>query len=45
MLRQLLDPRSSTWTYLLADDATRDAVLIDPVFEQYTRDAALVRAC
>ena len=43
MLRQLLDPRSSTWTYLLADDATRDAVLIDPVFEQYTRDAALVR--
>jgi glyoxylase-like metal-dependent hydrolase (beta-lactamase superfamily II) len=34
--------RSSTFTYLLADGATRDAVLIDPVFEQFARDAALV---
>src|SRR4051812_49186398 len=43
LLRQLIDARSSTYTYLLADPATRDAVLIDPVFEQYARDAALVR--
>ena len=43
IFRQLVDSRSSTYTYLLADGATRDAVLIDPVFEQYARDAALVR--
>lgn len=42
LFRQLFDFRSSTWTYLLADEATRHAVLIDPVFEQYTRDAALI---
>jgi sulfur dioxygenase len=40
--RQLFDPQSSTYTYLLADPATREAVLIDPVFEQARRDAALV---
>jgi glyoxylase-like metal-dependent hydrolase (beta-lactamase superfamily II)/rhodanese-related sulfurtransferase len=43
IFRQLFDSRSSTYTYLLADAATRDALLIDPVFEQYPRDAALVR--
>ncbi|HXU03548.1 MAG TPA: MBL fold metallo-hydrolase, partial [Polyangia bacterium] len=43
LFRQLIDSRSSTFTYLLADPATREAVLIDPVFEQYARDAALVR--
>src|SRR5436190_1353939 len=43
IFRQLVDSRSSTYTYLLADSATRDAVLIDPVFELYARDAALVR--
>jgi sulfur dioxygenase len=34
IFRQLFDPSSSTYTYLLADPATREAVLIDPVFEQ-----------
>jgi sulfur dioxygenase len=43
IFRQLLDQRSSTYTYLLADEQTRDAVIIDPVFEQARRDAALVR--
>ena len=43
LFRQLFDLRSSTYTYLLADASTRDAVLIDPVFEQFERDAALVR--
>ena len=43
ILRQLFDPASSTYTYLLGDAATREAVLIDPVFEQARRDAALVR--
>ncbi len=43
IFRQLFDPASSTYTYLLACGRTRDAVLIDPVFEQAQRDAALVR--
>ena len=43
IFRQLFDPQSSTYTYLLADAATREAVLIDPVFEQSRRDAALVQ--
>ena len=42
IFRQLFDPQSSTYTYLLGDEATRAAVLIDPVFEQFLRDAALV---
>ncbi|HEX3431575.1 MAG TPA: MBL fold metallo-hydrolase [Rhizomicrobium sp.] len=42
IFRQLFDPPSSTYTYLLADESTREAVLIDPVFEQARRDAALV---
>jgi len=43
VLRQLFDPTSSTYTYLLADRPGGEAVLIDPVFEQARRDAALVR--
>jgi len=42
IFRQLFDPQSSTYTYLLGDDASRAAVLIDPVFEQVRRDAALI---
>lgn len=43
LFRQLFDPVSSTYTYLLADPGTREAVLIDPVFEQARRDLALLR--
>jgi sulfur dioxygenase len=43
LFRQLFDPESSTYTYLLADEATREAVLIDPVLEQTERDVALLR--
>lgn len=42
ILRQLFDPQSSTYTYLLADELSRQAVLVDPVFEQVRRDAALI---
>jgi sulfur dioxygenase len=42
IFRQLFDPQSSTYSYLLGDDATREAILIDPVFEQARRDAALI---
>lgn len=40
--RQLFDSNSSTYTYLLADDTTREAVVIDPVFEQFDRDKQLI---
>jgi len=40
--RQLIDRESSTYTYLLADEETREAVLIDPVREQIERDVALL---
>lgn len=43
LFRQLFDPVSSTYTYLLADVAAREALLIDPVFEQAQRDSALLR--
>jgi len=43
IFRQLFDPQSSTYSYVLADPASREAVLIDPVFEQARRDAALIR--
>lgn len=42
VFRQLFDPTSSTYTYLLGCSVTREAVLIDPVFEQARRDAALI---
>jgi sulfur dioxygenase len=43
IFRQLFDPQSSTYSYLLADRRRREAVLIDPVFEQAQRDAALIQ--
>ena len=42
LFRQLLDPETSTYTYLLADEKTREAVLIDPVREQVDRDSQLL---
>jgi glyoxylase-like metal-dependent hydrolase (beta-lactamase superfamily II)/rhodanese-related sulfurtransferase len=43
IFRQLFDPDTSTYTYLLADETTREAVIIDPVQEQFERDAALIQ--
>ena len=42
IFRQLFDLQSATYSYLLADVATREAVIIDPVFEKMRRDAALL---
>ena len=42
VFRQLFDPPSSTYTYLLADRGSGAGVIIDPVFEQMRRDAALI---
>ncbi len=43
IFRQLFDPVSSTYTYLLGCEETREAVIIDTVFEQFGRDSALIR--
>jgi sulfur dioxygenase len=42
LFRQLYDAETFTYTYLLADAETRQAVLIDPVIEQVERDLRLV---
>jgi glyoxylase-like metal-dependent hydrolase (beta-lactamase superfamily II)/rhodanese-related sulfurtransferase len=41
IFRQLFDPTSSTYTYLLGDGG--EALLIDPVYEQVPRDMALLQ--
>lgn len=38
MILQLFDEDSSTYTYIVADVATREAVIIDPVLGQTARD-------
>ena len=43
IFRQLFDNESSTYTYLLADRSTGEALLIDTVYEQHLRDLALLR--
>ena len=43
LFRQLFDAETWTYTYLLADEDTRDAVMIDTVFERHARDLAILR--
>jgi sulfur dioxygenase len=43
IFRQLFDSESCTYTYLLADEDTREAVLIDAVREQMQRDLTVLR--
>jgi glyoxylase-like metal-dependent hydrolase (beta-lactamase superfamily II) len=40
---QLFDPPSSTYTYVVFDELTREALIIDPVDEQLERDLQLLR--
>lgn len=40
---QLFDAASSTYTYVLFDENTREAMIIDPVDEQVERDLATLR--
>lgn len=42
IFRQLFEPDSSTYTYLIACEETREAALIDPVLEASGRDLALL---
>lgn len=43
LLRQMFEPKSCTYTYLLGDPESREALLIDPVLETAQRDAHLVK--
>jgi uncharacterized NAD(P)/FAD-binding protein YdhS/glyoxylase-like metal-dependent hydrolase (beta-lactamase superfamily II) len=38
LFRQFFDPATSSYTYLIGDRQTGDAVLVDPVLEQVDRD-------
>lgn len=42
IFRQLFEPLSSTYTYLLGCERTRQALLIDPVYPTWERDLAAV---
>ncbi|HCU91040.1 MAG TPA: MBL fold metallo-hydrolase [Gammaproteobacteria bacterium] len=42
IFRQLFDKNSFTYTYLLGDSKSREAVIIDTVYEQSTRDCSLI---
>jgi sulfur dioxygenase len=42
LFRQMFDPETSTYTYLIADPIAKDALLIDPVLEQVGRDRQLL---
>lgn len=43
IFRQLFEPLSSTYTYLLGDEQTGQAILIDPVISSMDRDLAELR--
>lgn len=42
-IRQLFDPASYTYSYLIWDSTSREAALIDPVQEQVVRDLKLIK--
>ncbi|MGZ6419225.1 MAG: MBL fold metallo-hydrolase, partial [Pseudobdellovibrio sp.] len=42
VFRQLFESESSTYTYIIADRASREAAIIDPVFETVERDLKLI---
>lgn len=43
IFKQLFDQTSATFSYLLADVESRQAVFIDTVYEQHDRDLSLIR--
>lgn len=42
LFHQLFEPQSSTYTYLIADLKTKEAAIIDPVWEAVDRDLKLI---
>jgi len=45
VFRQMFDKGSWTYTYLLADKETKEAVIIDPVIDQVERDLKIIQQC
>lgn len=43
LFRQLFDRSSCTYTYLIADTKSQEAILVDPVLEQVERDLKLLQ--
>lgn len=43
LFRQLFDRESSTYSYLIADLTSQEAILVDPVLEQVKRDLQLLQ--
>ncbi len=43
IFRQLIEPQSSTYTYLLADEKTKEGIIIDTVLETADRDFTLIQ--
>ncbi|MBF2005469.1 MAG: MBL fold metallo-hydrolase [Chlorogloeopsis fritschii C42_A2020_084] len=43
LFRQLFDAESNTYTYLIADPNTKEAMIVDPVLEQVERDLKLLQ--
>lgn len=43
IFRQLFDGKSSTYTYIVADAESKEAMIIDPVLEQVDRDVELLQ--
>ncbi len=43
LFRQLFEPETSTYTYLIADETTKEAVLVDSVIEMVERDLQLIQ--
>ncbi len=43
LFRQLFDPETSTYTYLIADPESQEATLVDSVLEQVDRDGRLLK--
>lgn len=43
LFQQLFEATTSTYTYLVADEKTREGILIDPVLETLQRDLTLIK--
>jgi sulfur dioxygenase len=42
IFRQLFDEKTWTYTYILSDETTHEAIIIDPVRDQVERDLRLL---
>ncbi len=43
LFRQLIDKETSTYTYIIADEDSKEAIIIDPVKENLERDLNLIK--